>query len=153
MRRLALQLDAAVVVVNQMGSRFRSDRVPMLHQALSGWTWESGLSSRVVLYFVWVPGRQRGRVGGMSRVRVAEVVAVASASRTKRRVAVPYVVLKVSSFCCFFFFFFFLATFSFVSETAALTDGRIRAASVSYDGSVSSIIPDRGHPQRCSQVC
>lgn len=91
LRRLGLQLDAATLVINGMGSRFRDGRPPMLHPGLSGWTWESGLAGRVVLMYVWVPGRQRGKIGGMKRVRVAEAVRQGMG----KRAVMPFVVLQV----------------------------------------------------------
>ena len=78
LRKLALRLDAAVLTINEMGSRFRAGKRPVLHQALSGVTWDLGVAARIVLYFAWLPPvvRRSGGMGGMSRVRVAEVVKV-----------------------------------------------------------------------------
>ena len=100
LRKLALRLDAAVLTINEMGSRFRAGRRPVLHQALSGVTWDLGVAARIVLYFAWLTPalRFRGVMGGMSRVRVAEVVKVAggnvSASDGARSGAVPFLLRR-----------------------------------------------------------
>lgn len=98
LRKLALRLDSAVLTVNEMGSRFRSGRRPMLHQALSGVTWDLGVSTRIVLYFAWLPPQHRAqtRFGGMTRVRIAEVLKTGGNShvvRSSKRV-VPFLLVK-----------------------------------------------------------
>lgn len=103
LRKLALRLDSGVLAINEMGSRFRPGQRPMLHQALSGVTWERGVAARIVLYFASVPARLRERLRGMSRVRIAEVLKVAGRSygvRAGERV-VPYLLLEVGFFSFF----------------------------------------------------
>ena len=100
LRKLAVRLDSGVLAINEMGSRFRHGQRPMLHQALSGITWERGVAARVVLYFAWLPPRMRESLGGMTRVRIAEVLRVAGrgyAVRSAERV-VPYLLLQVMFF-------------------------------------------------------
>ncbi|KAL1953426.1 hypothetical protein VTO42DRAFT_2833 [Malbranchea cinnamomea] len=96
LRKLALRFDSAVLTINEMGSRFRSGRRPMLHHALSGMTWDSGVSTRIVLYFAWLPPQLRRRFAEMKRVRIAEVLKTGGNAhdvRSLKRV-VPFLLLK-----------------------------------------------------------
>ncbi|WEW59592.1 hypothetical protein PRK78_005066 [Emydomyces testavorans] len=93
LRRLALQLNCAVVVINEMASRFTSSRKPMLHEVITGFTWDSGISTSILLYWQWLPWKMRQQMR-MKSVRIAEVRKVGGtgfAERSPKRI-VPFVV-------------------------------------------------------------
>ncbi|PGH09242.1 hypothetical protein AJ80_07719 [Polytolypa hystricis UAMH7299] len=102
LKKLATRLNCAIVVVNELASRFRQGKRPMLHESLSGVTWEAGVAARIVLYYHWLVASGGGDVaimGGrerMRRVRVAEVVrsrGTVHVSRSTGRI-VPFVIRK-----------------------------------------------------------
>ncbi|OJD25219.1 hypothetical protein ACJ73_03414 [Blastomyces percursus] len=73
LKKLAARLNCVVIVINEMASRFRGTQPPVLHEALSGITWDSGITTRIMLCWHWLPPKLRSRVS-MKRVRFAEVV-------------------------------------------------------------------------------
>ncbi|OJD18786.1 hypothetical protein AJ78_01193 [Emergomyces pasteurianus Ep9510] len=95
LKKLAAKFNCVVIVINEMVSRFREKQPPVLHEALSGITWDSGVTTRIVLCWHWLPPSFRSRVR-MKRVRFAEVVKAEKAElvlgRTQR--IVPFVIKK-----------------------------------------------------------
>ncbi|EFR04561.1 hypothetical protein MGYG_07566 [Nannizzia gypsea CBS 118893] len=69
---LASRLDCAVIVVNEMVTRFRSGQKPMLHVAISGYTWDTSVATRIILYWHWLDIGVREKLG-MRCIRMAEV--------------------------------------------------------------------------------
>ncbi|PGH35887.1 hypothetical protein GX50_01212 [[Emmonsia] crescens] len=95
LKKLAARLNCVVIVINEMASRFREKQPPVLHEALSGITWDSGVTTRIILCWHWLPPSFRSRVR-MKRVRFAEVVKAEKVrlghGRTSR--IVPFVIKK-----------------------------------------------------------
>lgn len=52
--RLAATRNIAVLITNQMNTRIRSDAGAMLHPAVSGTAWDSGIRNRIVLFRDWM---------------------------------------------------------------------------------------------------
>lgn len=76
LKRLAVLSECAVITVNEMVSRFRPGQSPVLHEAISGVTWDAGVSTRILAYWQWLPASVWEKVR-MKKVRVAEVAKVA----------------------------------------------------------------------------
>ncbi|KLJ13417.1 hypothetical protein EMPG_11640 [Blastomyces silverae] len=95
LKKLAARLNCVVIVINEMASRFRETQPPVLHEALSGITWDSGISTRIMLCWHWLPPSLRSRVR-MKRVRFAEVVKVEKVGLVHGRSLriVPFVIKK-----------------------------------------------------------
>ncbi|KAM5497224.1 hypothetical protein McanMca71_004337 [Microsporum canis] len=69
---LASRLDCAVIVTNEMVTRFRPGQKPMLHVAISGYTWDTSVATRIILYWHWLDPGARENLH-MKRIRIAEV--------------------------------------------------------------------------------
>ncbi|OAX82833.1 hypothetical protein ACJ72_02814 [Emergomyces africanus] len=95
LKKLAAKFNCVVIVINEMASRFREKQPPVLHEALSGITWDSGVATRIVLCWHWLPPSLRSRVR-MKRVRFAEVVKTEKFELVHRRMEriVPFVIKK-----------------------------------------------------------
>lgn len=98
---LAFRFDCAVVVVNEMVTRFRSGQKPMLHVAISGYTWDTSVATRVILYWHWLDSGVSEKFG-MARIRIAEVF------RAGKKAVLPRAVERIVPFLvedevCFFF--------------------------------------------------
>ncbi|PGG95942.1 hypothetical protein AJ79_09797 [Helicocarpus griseus UAMH5409] len=95
LKKLAAKFNCVVIAINEMASRFREGQPPVLHESLSGVTWDSGIATRIVLCWHWLPPRFRSRVR-MKRVRLAEVVRTEKIGllhgRSQR--VVPFVIKK-----------------------------------------------------------
>ncbi|EEP77567.1 predicted protein [Uncinocarpus reesii 1704] len=93
LRRLAIRLNCATVVIHEMGSRVKTTRQPMLHEVISGFTWDAGIASSILLYWHWLPWRMRKQTG-MKRVRIAEVRKIGGAGLAERSIRriVPFTV-------------------------------------------------------------
>ncbi|KAK2799473.1 hypothetical protein FQN50_008445 [Emmonsiellopsis sp. PD_5] len=97
LKKLATKLNCAVITINEMASRFRPGQPPVLHQALSGITWDAGVATRLILYWHWLPAEFRASVDvRMKRVRIAEVVRMERVELVAGRAGriVPFVVMK-----------------------------------------------------------
>lgn len=103
LRQLAVRLEAAVVVINDTRTQLRRPRSQSatspgpqarLRQAVSGASWDAGVSARMVLAWAWLPERV-ARAARAARVRIAEVV-LAGGCETKTRRVVPFVIARVS---------------------------------------------------------
>ncbi|KAK2787700.1 hypothetical protein FQN53_004723 [Emmonsiellopsis sp. PD_33] len=97
LKKLATKLNCAVITINEMASRFRPGQPPVLHQTLSGVTWDAGVATRLVLYWHWLPAEFRARVDvRMKRVRIAEVVRMERVGLVAGRAGriVPFVIMK-----------------------------------------------------------
>ncbi|GBF60797.1 DNA repair protein [Trichophyton mentagrophytes] len=88
---LASRFDCAVIVVNEMVTRFRSGQKPMLHVAISGYTWDTSVATRVILYWHWLDGGVREKFG-MARIRIAEVF------RAGKKAVLPRAVERIVPF-------------------------------------------------------
>ncbi|EEH07448.1 conserved hypothetical protein [Histoplasma capsulatum G186AR] len=95
LKKLAVRLNCVVVVINEMASRFRGKHPPVLHEALSGMTWDSGVATRIMLCWHWLPPSSQSRVR-MKRVRFAEVVKAEKVVHLQGRSQriVPFVIKK-----------------------------------------------------------
>ncbi|KMW68567.1 hypothetical protein, variant [Blastomyces dermatitidis ATCC 18188] len=95
LKKLAARLNCVVIVINEMASRFRGTQPPVLHEALSGITWDSGVTTRIKLCWHWLPPSLRSRVR-MKRVRFAEVAKVEKVGLMHGRSLriVPFVIKK-----------------------------------------------------------
>ncbi|TPX22503.1 hypothetical protein DIZ76_014375 [Coccidioides immitis] len=95
LRRLAVRFNCAVVVINEMASRFKPSTRPMLHEVISGFTWDAGVTTRVLLYWHWLPWEMRETTKGKG-VRIAEVQKVGGMTlmgRSAKRI-VPFTGLQ-----------------------------------------------------------
>ncbi|KAF3480561.1 glutamyl-tRNA(Gln) amidotransferase subunit A [Arthroderma uncinatum] len=90
---LASRFDCAVIVVNEVVTRFRPGRKPMLHASISGYTWETNVATRILLYWHWLGPEVREKVR-MKRIRIAEVFKAGMMSIIPRVVTriVPFLV-------------------------------------------------------------
>ncbi|EEH47131.1 uncharacterized protein PADG_03229 [Paracoccidioides brasiliensis Pb18] len=93
LKKLAARLNCAVITINEMASRFREKKPAILHEALSGVTWDSGVATCIVLCWQWLPPSFRLRVP-MKRVRFAEVVKIEKVGLVHDRAqrVIPFVI-------------------------------------------------------------
>ena len=52
--RLAATSDIAILLTNQMTTRIHSETGAVMHRAISGTAWDSGVSTRIVLFRDWI---------------------------------------------------------------------------------------------------
>ncbi|PGG97133.1 hypothetical protein GX51_07482 [Blastomyces parvus] len=102
LKKMAARLNCVVIVINEMASRFRGTQPPVLHEALSGISWDSGVTTRIMLCWHWLHPSLRSRVR-MKRVRFAEVVKADNVGLVHGRSLriVPFVITKTGlhEFC------------------------------------------------------
>ena len=94
--KLAATKNVAVVVINQTNSRIRSEAGVILHSALSGKAWDSGISTRIVLFRDWIlqteDSNQEKRFTG---ARLAGVIKGGRMAVGTLEKAVPFMIKKV----------------------------------------------------------
>lgn len=98
LKKSASIYTCAVIVTNEMATRFRSGQKPMLHETLTGPTWDIGMGTKIVLYWVWLPEETRSKIASKAQaVRVAEVLRAGKVSgfRSREDRTIPYIVQKV----------------------------------------------------------
>lgn len=96
LQKLAVHFNCAVVTINDMGTGFRKTGEPMLRELISGYTWNEGVSTSILLYWHWLPWELRKQTG-MKSVRIAEVrKAGEKATQRLPKHIVPFVVEEVS---------------------------------------------------------
>ncbi|MCJ1370608.1 hypothetical protein MMC20_001821 [Loxospora ochrophaea] len=74
--RLAAITNAAVLVTTQTLTKIREDLGAVLHPAISGKAWDSGVNSRIVLFRDWLPhsSNETGAVESVRDARFAGVI-------------------------------------------------------------------------------
>ncbi|KAI5309110.1 hypothetical protein KEM55_004046, partial [Ascosphaera atra] len=98
LKKLSVVYDCAIIVTNEMATRFRPNQKPMLHESLSGPTWDVGIGTKLVLYWMWLPEEVRTQIYSQApqAVRIAEILKVGKVpvdGKRKGRV-IPFMILK-----------------------------------------------------------
>ncbi|KAK2732703.1 hypothetical protein FQN57_002493 [Myotisia sp. PD_48] len=95
LKKMALRLDCAVIVTNEMISHINRGSKPRLYPAVAGWTWNLKSGTRMLIYWLRLPAEARRELQ-MTRVRVAEVRAYMGDPfpRSTKRI-VPFVINDV----------------------------------------------------------
>ncbi|KAI5309639.1 hypothetical protein KEM55_002754 [Ascosphaera atra] len=98
LKKLSVIYDCAIIVTNEMATRFRPNQKPMLHESLSGPTWDVGIGTKLVLYWMWLPEEVRTQIYSQppQAVRIAEIIKVGKVpvdGKRKGRV-IPFMILR-----------------------------------------------------------
>ena len=100
--KLAATRNIAVLIISQTTTRIRSESAAILHPAISGTAWDSGIGTRIVLFRDWmfnnsITSSSQGDL--MSGVRFAGVVKAKGISYEGLGRVSPFTIQKVSPFC------------------------------------------------------
>ncbi|KAL8869210.1 MAG: hypothetical protein Q9174_004441 [Haloplaca sp. 1 TL-2023] len=94
--KLAATRNMAVVLTSQTTTRLRLDSSALLHPAISGMSWEAGISSRILLYRDWHEKSEevitQERIGLVSDLRWATVTKVCGRSMDGFGDGVPFTI-------------------------------------------------------------
>ncbi|KAI5281567.1 hypothetical protein KEM54_003178 [Ascosphaera aggregata] len=94
LNKLANIFNCAVIVMNEMATRFRPGQRPMIHEALTGTTWDIGIGTKIILYWTWSP--KEANTSSCRAMRIAEVLKIGKVSTFGKRSEkiIPYIIQK-----------------------------------------------------------
>lgn len=101
--RLAATKNIAVLLTSQMTTRIRAETGAVLHPAISGTPWDTGISTRVVIFRDWMFRASETASQGeyMPGVRFAGVIKAKGVSYEGVGKVATFVIEKVSPLCLF----------------------------------------------------